>query len=425
MDVWLHVGTGKTGSSALQVAFARHRAALAAAGLVYPVGMDDETVALEGGITSGNAKRLGWLVAPRLRPPGFDAVAVERWLDAVLDEAGTRPVLFSSETLQAPDPEAFGALVARIRAKGRRVRILYLVRHALDHAVASYAQGLKIGRPPPHATSLADFLMRHETVFLRQIQNLEAVTGPGSLVCRLYDAERLGEGGLPRGLLRCIDPAFAAALPEDAAPAVVNRSPTGLELELFERLARHPEDAALLARLVTRGVLNAPPLVPAEITVPEEAFAAFAARNAGIVAAVNARCFGGEEVLRLTSGRIRIGEPVPPSPAALFDTAVAMLAGAVREARREGAGRAPAPQAGQPRMRAPERRGRQGAGAAAGHAPAAGGGGAMAARVRRLAAAGELAEALRLLDAALREAPAEEALLRLRRRLMREWRERA
>ena len=49
----------------------------------------------------------------------------------------------------------------------------------------------------------------------------------------------------------------------------------------------------------------------------------------------------------------------------------------------------------------------------------------MAARVRRLAAAGELAEALRLLDAALREAPAEEALLRLRRRLMREWRERA
>jgi hypothetical protein len=225
MEVWLHVGTGKTGTSAVQVALARHRPALAAAGLHYPLGMDDDAVALRGGTTSGNAKRLGWLGAPRLRPPGFDAEAVERWLDAALAEAGERPVLFSSEALQAPVPEAFAPVLARLRAGGRRVRVLYLVRHALDHAVASYAQGLKVGDPPDPSADLAAHLERHEVPFQRQLANWEWILGgAGDIDCLLYDSERQGEG-LARNLLRRIRPAFAAALPADAAPEAVNRTP--------------------------------------------------------------------------------------------------------------------------------------------------------------------------------------------------------
>lgn len=335
MEVWLHVGTGKTGTSAVQVALARHRDSLAEAGLLYPIGLDDEAEALEGEITSGNAKWLGWLLTPRLRQPNFDAVVVERWIDAALERAGSRPLLLSSETLQSPDADACAPLLARLRARGRRVRVLYLVRHMLDHAVAGYAQGLKVGGRSERASGLPQFLERYESPFLRQLRNWgDILGGEGDLVCRLYDREREGDG-LVRNLLRCIDPGLAAALPAEAAPPVVNRTPTGLELALLERIARDADLRRAAAAWTTRGVMNAAPAMPWPITVPEASFAAFARRNAPLVAEVNRRHFGDEPVLRLTSGRIPVGPPPAWDPEAALATGAAMLLGMAREAQKE------------------------------------------------------------------------------------------
>lgn len=411
-DVWLHVGTGKTGTSAVQVALARHRDALAAAGLFYPKGTDDETVALEGGTTSGNAKRLGWLGAPRLRPLNFDPAPVQAWLDGALAEAGDRPVLFSSETLQAPVPESIAPLLARLRAGGRRVRVLYLVRHALDYAVAGYAQGLKVGDPPDRSADLATHLAGHRVPFDRQLSNWARILGgPADITCRVYEEERLGEG-LPRNLLRAIDPAFAEALPADAAPEAVNRTPTGIELALYDRLARRVEAGGpLAARLLTRAVLNAPAAIPAPIVVPEASFAAFARLNTPVVEAVNREFLGGGGRLRLTSGRIPVvSDAAPAWPVeAILDTAVALLLGLAGQGRVQGGARtvaAIAPPAGEAGPAVP---------GPAAEAP----GPSVAVRARRLAAEGQMAEAIRLLDAAIRTAPEDPALVTQRARIAR------
>jgi hypothetical protein len=331
LDLWLHVGTGKTGTSAIQVVLARHRQALEAAGLFYPSSGEDEGLALRGGITSGNAKRLGWLAAPVLRPPGFDPAPVERWLDGVLEAAAGRPVLLSSETLQVPDREAFAPVVARLAARGWRVRILYLARHALEHAVALYGQWLKVGHRT-NIASLEEFLLRHRAPFRRQLREWAALVGRENVTCRVYDVERKGEG-LVRNLLRCIGPGFADAIPPEATPPSLNRTPTALELLIYERLVRGQEEPRLPALRVTQAVLGTPPAVPAEIRIPRRVFEDFAERNAPIVEAVNAQHFGGRPVLAVTAGRIRIGEPPAHGAvqeAALAETAAAMLAATAR-----------------------------------------------------------------------------------------------
>ena len=133
--LFLHIGHGKTGSSYLQSAFVKNRAAMARLGLTYPEDPSDSR-ALAGGITIGNGRPLiramesRWraaMLAPRLRrAPGH--------------------VLYSSEFL-------FGALgqegaLARLRELARRsgferIEILIFIRDPLDHLPSFYQQKVK------------------------------------------------------------------------------------------------------------------------------------------------------------------------------------------------------------------------------------------------------------------------------------------
>ena len=389
MDIWLHVGTGKTGTSAVQVALSRHRAALAQAGLVYPEGIDDERMALAGGITSGNAKRMGWLMTPSLQVPAYDPSAVLHWLDSALAQAAGRTLLLSSEALQCPDPEAAAPVMQRLRAVGR-VRVLYLVRHALDHAVASYAQALKVGETPERGTDLASCVAQAEAPFRDQLATWETILGgTEGMLCLLYESECLG-AGLTHNLLRHIAPAFAAALPRDAAPEAVNRSPTGIELAIYEKLARVAPEAA---RWLTRAVMNAPPAMPAQVVVPDVAFESFARLNQPVVDAVNHRYFAGQPVLRLTSGRIPVGPVTPWPQEAMVETSVALL-----RALAQPPATPPPPPAMPARVE-----------------PAG-----LEQRARHLARVGKLTEAITVLDAALDETgPDGQALRQLRDHLRR------
>jgi hypothetical protein len=177
MDVWLHVGAPKTGTSALQAALARARGRLAEAGLCYPVACDADADAraCRGEITTGNGAAIGCLVAPAHRPPGFDPAVACAWLERALAEAGDgRTVLFSSEVMQRPEPEAARALLDLLTQGGRRrLRILYFVRHALDYAVADYAQLLKVGMVPQHAADLDDERLQPAFLLARPLNLVE------------------------------------------------------------------------------------------------------------------------------------------------------------------------------------------------------------------------------------------------------------
>ena len=308
MDIWLHVGFGKTGTSAVQVALARGRERLAECGLFYPPSLerkhDDRSVG--GGITSGNAIAIGHLMCPGQRPGDFDATAAWSWLERVLAEAGERTLLLSSETMVWATAANAGPVLDLLRRRGRRVRVLCHVRHALEWTVARYAQRLK--NPANAMPDDLETLLANTTVpFEWKLKAWAAVVGRDAITCRLYDEDR---EALVTRILEVVHPPAAALGPELAASTpLVNRSPTPTELRLLRRL-RLEADAEDLCRVFRHRVLNTPAAVAEEFVVPEAVFAAFQARNQPILDAVNRTWLlpAGRRPVQASAGRIRIGD---------------------------------------------------------------------------------------------------------------------
>ncbi|NKX44035.1 hypothetical protein [Roseicyclus persicicus] len=124
----LHVGHPKTGSSALQSAFALSIDALARAGLHYPRPAKFAE-AVRGGITSGNFN-------PARVADAYDA--------AVAAAPGCAAVLLSNEAcfrIYQTDTQQLG----RLRDRGVEVEVILFVRDPFEVELSSHMQGLKRG----------------------------------------------------------------------------------------------------------------------------------------------------------------------------------------------------------------------------------------------------------------------------------------
>lgn len=321
MDVWLHVGAGKTGTSAIQAALAQGRERLAAAGLFYPEALNPvgDAIARAGGITSGNGLALGWMLSPHHPVAAYDAAATQAWLRRALEQSEGRTILFSSEFLQQPLPAALPPVLDLLSQGGRRrVRVLHFSRHALDHAVAGHAQLVKTADAIHGRTTLEEHLATIQVPFLQQLETWARAIGRDAVTPRLYDEDR---HALLRTVLACVHPPAAEVLAEPAATGLVNRSPTPTELRLLRLLNAEP-DAAVLCKAFVGAVLNAPPAVPEPLSIPAPAVAAFAANNAPVLEALNRDWLlpAGRAPIQLSAGQIRIGD-APPADAAASEAA--------------------------------------------------------------------------------------------------------
>src|SRR4051794_33359112 len=90
--LWLHFGLAKTGSSALQVFFARNTLAFRKQGIIYPW----HSHAVEGKVTSGNGL---WLAVQHAEEPGY-ALRLEKLTGYIRND---RNVLLSSEFFETAD----------------------------------------------------------------------------------------------------------------------------------------------------------------------------------------------------------------------------------------------------------------------------------------------------------------------------------
>jgi hypothetical protein len=338
VEVFIHVGGGKTGTSAIQAAFAAHRDALLAAGLAYPAGPEQsDRAAVRGEVTSGNGRELAWLVSPASRPAWFSAAETEARIDQGLAWAAGRLVLFSSESLQGLGPAEIEALAALFRRRGAAIRILYYARHLLDQAVARFCQRAKVGRLATgraEERTLDGWISHYDSPTHLHLGNFADVLGHDRVVCRLFDHERQDLIG---SVLEAVAPGkgLAGVLAPAARDKVVNRSPTPIELDLLIALHAEP-DARLLCRAVADALFNQPPAVAAALHVGAAAHAAFAARNAAGIDVVNRRFLPPATPLRLDSGRVPIGPPPPRSEAGTAAALAAVVAAMARH-------RAPSP----------------------------------------------------------------------------------
>lgn len=135
---YLHVGTGKTGTTALQYALANEQQYLSANGVDYPDFSRNHRAVLAGSPMAGN----GVLVYKKLIGqdlPGALTVIREHL-------SGKNSFVISCEGLWQPRQDVLAGLVSGIRDWGFQVEGLVCFRPQTDFAVSSYLQQVKSGR---------------------------------------------------------------------------------------------------------------------------------------------------------------------------------------------------------------------------------------------------------------------------------------
>ncbi len=184
--LFLHVGAGKTGTSALQVAFAQNIEELKAAGVVYPADASTRDAA-QGQITSGN----GFYIARHVSVKrGTLAPFYSYWAKRQLNSAlrSRQNLLYSSEYFQTLKMHRLNRLVEHAKKAGYETKIIYYVRSIAGHAASVYSQTLKRQKS---TLTFGEFLeQRYRVPFLPFIERANEAAGRNNVLVYNFDAVR-------------------------------------------------------------------------------------------------------------------------------------------------------------------------------------------------------------------------------------------
>lgn len=224
-DLILHGGAPKTGTSFLQILFARYADRLRDSGIIYPRGhLFDE--ASGGAITSGNGVELANFIRPGLPHKILDKGSYLKKLEAELASSGDKHVFYSSEFLLAPPVEQTKAIVNAAARNGYRIRYIYLVRDLAPAFLSFYSQQVKrAGETRPFTEFITNWNAGYKSAIRQAIDSF------GRENVEVYNYEEHRQ--------RLADMFFRDVLGADFAPdenPVVNRSLTAQELVLLGRM---------------------------------------------------------------------------------------------------------------------------------------------------------------------------------------------
>jgi len=179
----LHVGMGKTGTTAIQNALWDNREVLATAGVTYP--------------TIGTVANAHHLVAPRCPPflahAGWRFLDVSEWAPLLLD-AGTDRIVMSSELIVWAEPDQVAAFCAALRELFDVKACLYLRRQ--DNTImASYNQMIKAGTQIHAIDKIIDRQLDRFD-YLAKIWPWEKALGAENLIVLPYERGQFHKGDL-------------------------------------------------------------------------------------------------------------------------------------------------------------------------------------------------------------------------------------
>lgn len=207
IDVVLHIGSGKTGTSTIQRVLRRNTDALRGAGYLYPrapglprhtqlglyVRPDDELV-----------KHPDWLRDDYDDPTTFRR-QLRRSLDREVSRKAPSGLVFSDEGLFSAGDRAIARMRELLGQYGGEVRLVVYLRRQDDHLISRYQQVVKMGETTPLSTWMQqdwsgtyDYHQR-----LSWWQELQ----PDVFVVRRFERERMVDGSLVADFLD------AAAIP--------------------------------------------------------------------------------------------------------------------------------------------------------------------------------------------------------------------
>lgn len=137
----LHMGMPKTGTSALQVFFAKNRDLLSLNNIIYPESSFDKE-AISGKITSGNGVELANYFNPNLPHQGDFSGYLNSLKNLFKNHQG-KTILFSSEFLNFNFPDRFKAFEDLLLQYDVSLTCVYYVRSVAGHSISSYSQFIK------------------------------------------------------------------------------------------------------------------------------------------------------------------------------------------------------------------------------------------------------------------------------------------
>ncbi len=184
---FLHIGTGKTGTSSIQETALRSKIALASFGYLFPgnernhfrigMAMSDEPKAKRHMATQG------WAPA-QVKSDVMEALAA---FDREVSRSDCDVLLVSSESFMTERPEPFDRLVDHLRSLAEEVEVVCYIRHPTAMAVSALQQRVKMGQG-----TLAEFdPVRHIRRFSQKLDSFGPSLAKCTLTVRPFDREQL------------------------------------------------------------------------------------------------------------------------------------------------------------------------------------------------------------------------------------------
>ncbi len=205
-ELIFHIGSPKTGSSALQVFLAKNRKNLLENDVDYlPIG--EIALGAAGKVSSGNGAFLSRCFLPEEATARI--VDGERHMNEffeAVENSDARVGIVSSELFMGADAAATSLLIDRLRKLGITARCFYYIRSQVQFLASSYMQVVKrhgctewpvdyVGREYKRRRFL-----RHHSFYLGQCE----LYGRPNVMCRTYESAIEAPHGLFRGMLESL-----------------------------------------------------------------------------------------------------------------------------------------------------------------------------------------------------------------------------
>lgn len=181
----LHVGPGRTGTSALQTMFCRQADALAAAGVHFPRWPGFANVA-NGGVAGGNGGAIAALIARKPLQTHYTADDGARELQALADQRAPI-VLYSSEAMAVFDPVKLAAAATMAAEAHYITQAVYYLRDETAFANSVFARASASGKTDMPRER---FLRKFKVPFARHLRALRETLGEANVIVRDYDFAR-------------------------------------------------------------------------------------------------------------------------------------------------------------------------------------------------------------------------------------------
>ena len=177
--IFLHIGAGKTGTSALQSHFVLNKEHLKKNNYYYPT-VKNESKAKELKITAGNGVELAQLLMKK----ECNTKAIQSLASKYIQDADGKDIIISSEILMLFQPECAKVFKEAGNMSGYEIVVIYYVRAIADHLLSSYHQQLK---RHVYSKKFTAFIGHKRNTFLETIFKCLDVFGRESLIVKNYD----------------------------------------------------------------------------------------------------------------------------------------------------------------------------------------------------------------------------------------------